>query len=1158
MKNYIKLLPIALLGLLAPAAKAQQLPVLTVAMTEIDIAGMPAYGANLAGEGSNGGLITNSGQQLNGGNAPYGSSLTLWAVATGTSPASGFTYTFFVNGVSIGIATPTPSYNFDYGLNWIPPQPGVYFFSVMVTDGLGHTAVSLAVEFYATGIEIVSPLANTDLPIGSSVVIQAATSLAIGAVSSVDFFQGNNPAATPGPGAIKLGNSRTFPYSLIYTPPAVNPQDSTNILRIYAVSYKADGTVAFVSSGQGIIMVPAVLKLPVVSIGSPANVPPGPPDFGPATIAIPNYVADPNAFIPVQVNASSPQGDISQVQLYINGVLFGTQANYPYDFQWQPSITGTYNLTALAYDDKNNVIASTTSTLPTLTPAPTTVIVGALPSIAITTPSDGATISGGGPTNGTASVTATATDTNVDANGNAVPIVAVAFYQDGNLVGTATTPNPGTTNVYSVTFVPKQNIDPVSLKPIPSLLTAQATDSLGFQSTSATVTVNVNVGGNTTSPIVGTPPTISISAPANNANVVVNSPVTLSANAQATNTPGNVASVEFLVDNVALTTLTAYPYSATWTPTSLGTYTISAEVTDNDGNVATSPTISVTVVTEPPPTVSIISPQAGSISTVSQPITLTADASAPSGTITQVQFFENGIAIGTPVTSPPYTTTFTPLSSGVYTLTAVATDNAGETTTSSADVIEALPTTGGLGTVEYFGNYLGLTNGGIFAFITVDGTFGTFISYSTSGSATPVTELDTGLVINSNGTFTGKDLTGVVTAVGINGTLTPSNDVFIGGATLPGTFAVNSGYYTGSLVGQSASKVIAIVGSDGEIMVYAANGPNSDVAYGYVDSTGAFSITTAGNNTITGKVDPVTGLFTGTLSGPAGGSILAAKVTGGTFSDGVLRNLATRGPIGSGADAMVAGFVVGGSAPKQLLVRAIGPTLSTFGIPGPIAATNLQVFSGSNVVSSNIGWGSTTANATAITSADSQVGAFALPTGSADSALVSSFPPGSYTAMVTGVSGVTGVGLVEVYDMDAYTPFTTQKLVNVSTRGSVGTGTNVLIAGFNFNGSAPKRLLIRGAGPGLTGLGVSGALATPHLQIYNSSQQVIRENYSWQTGNDPAQIAAAEQQAGAFLYANGSADSAVLIVLQPGTYTAELSGAANATGIGLVEVYEVP
>jgi hypothetical protein len=176
--------------------------------------------------------------------------------------------------------------------------------------------------------------------------------------------------------------------------------------------------------------------------------------------------------------------------------------------------------------------------------------------------------------------------------------------------------------------------------------------------------------------------------------------------------------------------------------------------------------------------------------------------------------------------------------------------------------------------------------------------------------------------------------------------------------------------------------------------------------------------------------------------------------------------------------------------------------------------------------------------------AETAAGAFQLPSGSADSAIVGSFPPGAYTATVTGAGGDTGIGLVEVWDLDAFSPFTPNKLVDVATRGDVGSGGAVLIAGFVINGTAPKRLLIRADGPTLGSFGVSSPIPTPHLQLY-SGTTVIRENYSWGEGNDPGLVIAAEKASGAFDF-------------NPGSYTAEVSGAASATGNSIVEVYEVP
>jgi hypothetical protein len=147
--------------------------------------------------------------------------------------------------------------------------------------------------------------------------------------------------------------------------------------------------------------------------------------------------------------------------------------------------------------------------------------------------------------------------------------------------------------------------------------------------------------------------------------------------------------------------------------------------------------------------------------------------------------------------------------------------------------------------------------------------------------------------------------------------------------------------------------------------------------------------------------------------------------------------------------------------------------------------------------------------------------------------------------------------LIEVYDVTANAA-APGKAANVSTRGNVGTGTNVLIAGFVVNGTATRRVLIRGAGPTLANLGVPGVLADPQLTlVQQSSGQTIRTNNDWATGDDAAVIAQAATAAGAFPFANGSRDAAMIVMLPPGAYTVQLSGVNNGTGVGIVEVYDV-
>jgi hypothetical protein len=178
---------------------------------------------------------------------------------------------------------------------------------------------------------------------------------------------------------------------------------------------------------------------------------------------------------------------------------------------------------------------------------------------------------------------------------------------------------------------------------------------------------------------------------------------------------------------------------------------------------------------------------------------------------------------------------------------------------------------------------------------------------------------------------------------------------------------------------------------------------------------------------------------------------------------------------------------------------------------------------------------------------------------SLESVVLVNLGPGNYTVQVSGVNGATGVALVELYDVDSLTPYSSQKVMNLSTRAVVGTGQNRLLAGFMVNGTTAKKVLVRAVGPALAGYGVAGSLADPVLRIINNKDQsVVRENDNWETGNDVALLNDASSKAGAFPLAAGSKDAAILITLPPGSYSADVTGSGGTTGVALVEVYEVP
>jgi hypothetical protein len=310
---------------------------------------------------------------------------------------------------------------------------------------------------------------------------------------------------------------------------------------------------------------------------------------------------------------------------------------------------------------------------------------------------------------------------------------------------------------------------------------------------------------------------------------------------------------------------------------------------------------------------------------------------------------------------------------------------------------------------------------------------------------------------------------------------------------------------------------------------------------------------------VNGATSAKAGNYTCTATNSSGSvtSNPAALTVVNTNNPGRLVNISCRSTVGTGANILIAGFAIGGAGTtgtESLLIRGSGPALAAFGVSGTLPDPELSLFSGSDMIGSNSGW----AGNSGIASTAAAVGAFAWSdTSSHDAALLQSLGDGPYTAQIAGESGDTGVALAEVYDATpagSYTP-TTPRIVNVSARVQVGTGANILIAGFAIGGSTSKTVLIRASGPALVPFGVTGTLPDPELQLYSGST-VLQSNSAW--GGNP-QIASAASSVGAFGWSSAaSKDSAILVTLPPGPYTAQVSGASGDTGIALVEVYEVP
>ena len=253
-----------------------------------------------------------------------------------------------------------------------------------------------------------------------------------------------------------------------------------------------------------------------------------------------------------------------------------------------------------------------------------------------------------------------------------------------------------------------------------------------------------------------------------------------------------------------------------------------------------------------------------------------------------------------------------------------------------------------------------------------------------------------------------------------------------------------------------------------------------------------------------------------------------------------LLNISTRGQVQTGDNVMIGGFIIGGSAPKSVLVRARGPSLAQFGVPGVLANPVLQLFSGQSQIASNDNW-QQASNVSAI-----QASGFA-PTDANESAILTVLNPGPYTAIVTGAGGSTGVGIVEVFEADAVEV----PLINISTRGLVQTGDNVMIGGFIITGSGNQTVVVRARGPSLSPLGVPGVLANPSLELY-TGQTLVASNDNWQDASNMSAIQASGQAP------TDANESAILMSLAPGGYTAIVRGVGGTTGIGIVEVFTVP
>ncbi len=278
-------------------------------------------------------------------------------------------------------------------------------------------------------------------------------------------------------------------------------------------------------------------------------------------------------------------------------------------------------------------------------------------------------------------------------------------------------------------------------------------------------------------------------------------------------------------------------------------------------------------------------------------------------------------------------------------------------------------------------------------------------------------------------------------------------------------------------------------------------------------------------------------LVAANASGSVASAVATLTVAPATDASARLSNLSVRTTLAANTPLIV-GVVVNDGA-RDVLVRAAGPALGAFGLASAMADPRLDLYNGDQSVFANDDWSADLAPTF------SAVGAFAFAAGSRDAAFVRSLDA-AYSIQARGPAG--GVVLVEAYDTGAPTA---ARLVNVSARNRVGTGDDILIAGFAIAGAGAKRLLIRAVGPTLAAFGVAGALVDPKLEIFSAAGVKVAENDNWAGSLAPSFTAV-----GAFALLAGSRDAALVATLAPGSYTAQVRGADGGTGEALIEIYE--
>jgi hypothetical protein len=274
-----------------------------------------------------------------------------------------------------------------------------------------------------------------------------------------------------------------------------------------------------------------------------------------------------------------------------------------------------------------------------------------------------------------------------------------------------------------------------------------------------------------------------------------------------------------------------------------------------------------------------------------------------------------------------------------------------------------------------------------------------------------------------------------------------------------------------------------------------------------------------------------------------------------------LTNISTRALVETGDNVVIGGFIVQGSAANRVIIRAIGPELTQHGVADALHNPTLELHDGMGaLIASNDNWGTTIIGGIITQNQVRDImNSGHAPSNGLESAIIADLPPGNYTAIVRGVNDTTGVGLVEVYDLNNPGTVPSSILRNISSRSLVLEGENVMIGGFIVQGSGTKRVIVRAIGPELTRYGVQNVLTDPTLELHDGRGALIASNDNWQTtviGGIITRDQVMDIQNSGHAPTQSS-ESAIIADLPPGRYTAIVQGKNIIVGVALVEVYDL-